>query len=70
MKKKLKLIKHETVYRVELDISQYDYLEVTQAQDGRITVKFLEQRWRTPIETILLLKEICSLLENINPTTL
>lgn len=66
MKKKLKLIKHETVYRVELDVSQYDYLEVTQAQDGRITIKFLEQRWRTPNETIQMLEEICSLLKNIN----
>lgn len=50
--------KTETHYRAELKASEYDYLEVVEDTSGRITIKFLDTRWRTKQETIALLKEM------------
>jgi len=65
----MKLEKQESVYRASLDVSEYDYLEVTQAGDMRITIKFLDTRWRTVPETIRMLEAIIRELKTL-PTNL
>ena len=40
-----------------LKASEYDFLEVEQDIEGRITCKFLDTRWRTKEETIAHIKE-------------
>lgn len=59
----MKIEKIETHYRVNLNVSEYDFLEIISNTQGRITIKFLESRWRTPKETIKLLKEIINTIE-------
>lgn len=62
---KLKIEKAEKVYRCNLAVSDYDYLEIAQAPDNRITVKFLDTRWRTPNETKKLFLEIAETLNSL-----
>ena len=62
----MKIEKAETTYRASLDVSEYDYLEVVQALDGRITIKFLDQRWRTVPDTIKMLEEIITELKTLH----
>lgn len=50
--------KTSTTYNISLKASPYDFLEVVQGTDGRITIKFLDTRWRTRAETIAMLKEV------------
>lgn len=69
MTKRLRVEKSETHYRVELDASEYDFLEVVMAQDERITIKFLDTRWRTVEETTSMLREIIEALEGFGTTT-
>ncbi len=67
--KKLGIEKSETHYRVGLDVSDYDFLEVIQDDlDKRITIKFLDTRWRTTKQTIKMLEEVIDVLKN-NPLT-
>ena len=61
----MELIKSETTYRASLKASEYDFLEVVQAVDGRITVKFLDTRWRSTEETIAVFQEIIAELKRI-----
>lgn len=61
----MKIEKIETKYSAQLKSSAYDFLEVVQDMDGRITIKFLDTRWRTVEETILLLKEIAEHLATL-----
>ncbi len=63
----MKIEKAETTYRVELNASEYDFLEVVQDMEGRITAKFLETRWRTIPETISMFEEIIAALKTIPP---
>lgn len=64
--KKLQIQKAETTYRIDLDVSSYDFLEVVQALDKRITIKFLDTRWRTVEDTIELLEEIIGQLKTLD----
>lgn len=64
--KKLQIQKAETTYRIDLGVSSYDFLEVVQALDKRITIKFLETRWRTVEDTIELLEEIIGQLKTLD----
>jgi hypothetical protein len=66
-KKKLKLEKQETHYTVQLDVSEYDYLNVVEDVEGRIKISFRDQRWRTVADTVRLLMEIVDLL-NTKPS--
>ena len=61
----MKIQKVETTYHVNLNVSDYDSLEVIQATDSRITIKFLEQRWRTIDETVKMLKEVIKNLKTL-----
>lgn len=56
--------KTTTNYSIPLKASEHDYLEVEveEGEQGRIRVKFLDQRWRTKKETVALLKEIINYL--------
>lgn len=63
--KKLKIEKSETHYRVQLDVSNYDFLEVVQGLDKRITIRFLDSRWRSVDETVEMLKEIIESLSSL-----
>ena len=65
MTHKLTLEKGERTYRCNLDKSEYDYLEVTVNELGDITVKWLDQRWRTVKETQKLFKEIIEVLNSL-----
>lgn len=55
MKEEYKTI---TSYRIPLNISEYDYLEVDVESETRIRINFLVTRWRDKQETIAMLKEI------------
>lgn len=68
-KEELKFEKSESIYRCCLDLSEYDYLEVTQDEYGRITAKFLDVRWRTVKETQKLFREIADTLDSLPETT-
>lgn len=57
--------KVETTYHAQLKASDYDTLEVVQDMDKRITVKFLDTRWRTIPETIALFQEIIAALKTL-----
>ena len=57
--------KIETTYNIRLNASEYDFLEVVQDQSGRITIKFLDTRWRTIEETIEMLEEIIENLKKL-----
>lgn len=60
----MKLEPTEIHYTAQLNASEYDTLDVIEStEDGRITFKLLESRWRTKKETIALLKEVIALLE-------
>lgn len=61
----MKIEKAETTYRASLNVSEYDYLEVVKAEDDRITIKFLDTRWRTIPETIKMLEEIVKNLKTL-----
>ena len=61
----MKIEKVETTYHMQLKASEYDFLEVVQDMEGRITVKFLDTRWRTVKETIALFEEIAKNLKTI-----
>jgi len=61
----MKIIKVHTTYHVELKTSEYDFAEVVKDEDGRITVKFLEGRWREIDETIEMFKEIIENLKKL-----
>ena len=63
--KKLEMEKAETHYRVQLDASRYDYLEVIVDENEQITIKFLDTRWRTPQETIDMLEEVVAMLKTL-----
>ena len=58
----MKIEKTETHYQIQLKVSEYDYLKVVADTSGRITINFLDTRWRTPQETIDMLKEIIGVL--------
>lgn len=61
--KKGKLEKTETHYHALLKASEYDFLDLIESPDGRITIKILDSRWRTKKETITLLEEIIDLIK-------
>ncbi len=61
----MKIEKIETTYRAQLKASEYDYLEVIKNEDERITIKFLDTRWRTKEETISMLQEIIVALKTL-----
>ena len=63
----MKIEKVETTYRVQLEASEYDYLEVVQDSDKRITIKFLDTRWRSIEETIKMLAKIIDQLKTLIP---
>ena len=65
MNQEKKLEKIETKYTVQLDASDYDFLEVVQDVDNNITIKFLDTRWRTIPETISMLEEIIKNLKTL-----
>ena len=65
MPHKLTLEKGERTYRCPLDKSEYDYLEVVVNERNVITVKWLDQRWRTVKETQELFKEIIEVLNDL-----
>lgn len=69
MMKKLEFEMSESKYRCCLDLSEYDYLEVTQAEDGRILVKFQDIRWRSIEDTQKLFREIADTLDTLPPPT-
>jgi hypothetical protein len=50
--------KTETHYHIPLRASEYDYLDVVEDTQGRIKISILDTRWRTPGETVSLLREI------------
>lgn len=62
----MEIEKVETTYRVQLNASEYDFLEVVQDEEGRITIKFLDTRWRTVEETIKMLAEISENLKTLS----
>ncbi len=61
----MKLQKSETTYRAQLKASEYDYVEAVINEHGRMTVKFLDTRWRSKEETIAVFKEIIAALESL-----
>jgi len=61
----MKIEKVETTYRAELNASEYDYLEVVRDESNRITVKFLDTRWRTITETVAVFQEIIDALKTL-----
>lgn len=48
-----------------MNASEYDSLEVTEDEEGRITFQLLEGRWRTKAETVALLEETIDLIEGM-----
>jgi len=66
----MKIERTETHYEIQLKASEYDYLKVVADTSGRITINFLETRWRTPQETIDMLKEIIGVLAQMELTKL
>ena len=60
----MKIQKTTTKYWAQLKASDYDTLEVEEDLEGRITIKFLETRWRTKKETIDMLNELIDLLRD------
>lgn len=63
------LEKTNTLYTAKLKASEYDFLEVNMsAHDGRITIKFMDSRWRTKEETISMLKELIVQIRTLPPT--
>ena len=62
----MKIEKIETTYHVQLEASDYDFLEVVQSEDKRITIKFLDTRWRTIPQTISILEEIIENLKTLS----
>lgn len=63
------LKKTTTNYHAQLKASEYDYLEVTSDDEGRIKIKFLEERWRTPEETAVMLEEVIHLIGDFQRAT-
>ncbi len=61
--------KAETKYVEQLKASDYDFLEVVRSEDGygRITIKFMETRWRTVDETVSMLQEVIEKLKLLPP---
>ncbi len=64
-KKTLRIIEQSKVYHMELDASEYDFLEVVEGENRRITIKFLDTRWRTIPETVSMLEEIIAALKTL-----
>jgi len=62
----MKIEKAETTYRIQLKASEYDYLEVVEDMNKRITIKFLDTRWRTVKETTKMLEEIIEQLKTLD----
>ena len=62
----MKFEKSHTTYTANIKTSEYDFLEVVQDEDKRITVKFLDSRWRTIDETITVFQEIIKELKTFN----
>lgn len=62
---KPKLQKQTTRYVAHMNASEYDSLEVTEDEEGRITFQLLEGRWRTKAETVALLEETIDLIEGM-----
>ena len=60
-----KIEKTETRYHMQLESSGYDFVDIVVDTAGRITVKFLDTRWRTPEETIAVFKEIIAAIVQI-----
>lgn len=52
-------------YTATLKASEYDYLEVEMDMVGFITMKFLDERWRTQEDSIALLKEMIGLIATL-----
>lgn len=61
----MKIEKKETTYWAQLNASEYDFLEVVEDMDKRITIKFLDTRWRTKEETISVFEEIIKALKSL-----
>jgi hypothetical protein len=59
----MKIPQISTKYWVQMKASGYDSLEVEEDLEGRITIKFLDSRWRTKEETIAMLEEVISLIK-------
>ena len=57
--------KETTKYSAQLKASEYDFLEVEEDEEGRITCKFLDTRWRTKKETVAVLKEVIAQIETL-----
>jgi len=58
--------KTETHYHHDLSMTEYDFLDVVEDTEGRITVKFLDTRWRTKAETIAVFKEIIAQISKMD----
>ena len=66
-KKPTKLNLYTRHYVANLEASEYDQLDITEdSNDGRITFKLLEDRWRTKADTIALFKEVIDIIQNMD----
>lgn len=52
-------------HHVMLKSSEYDYVDVVVAPDGRLKFKFQDERWRTPEESIRVLEEMKDVFKQI-----
>lgn len=52
-------------YTAKLKQSKYDDLDVVMAENGRMTMKFNDTRWRTVEDSISLLEEMISQLKTL-----
>lgn len=52
-------------YTAKLRQSEYDDLDVVMAEDGRITMKFNDSRWRTVEDSISILEEMISQIKTL-----
>jgi hypothetical protein len=62
----MKFEKSHTTYTAQLKASEYDFLKVVQDNDKRITIKFLDTRWRTIPETIAVFQKIIKELKTLD----
>ena len=55
--------KVKTEYSEQLKASEYDFLKLEVNEESKqIKIEFLDSRWRTPQETIEVLKEIIAII--------
>jgi len=55
--------KTETHYTAQLNASGYEFFDVVvNEESGQIKIKFFEERWRTPKETMDVLQEMSAII--------